>query len=395
MSKLRKITYYFCLCLLVFLLAISVQVPFGTIFSLPDNVILSYSDIELINEKDIFSKLISLSVKDNVLPTINNDEEDEIIVQFKLFDLIPIRSQKVKLMSEDEVLASGEIVGMQMKTDGFIVIESDNENILKGDILKAINDIPLDDFEQVENILLNIKSNTYVSLTLIRDNQTVIEQIMPHYDAVTDSYKLGLWVKDSMGGIGTLTFVKDDNRFGSLGHPISESDTNTIISVKNGDVYSCNVMGVNKSKGNVPGEIRALYLAKDSQGRVDKNCEFGVYGWLNEDSLLLLKGKSYKVGGRLTVTPGKAKILSNIDGEGIEEYDIEIIKTNYQNYSNEKGMVLRVTDKKLIEKTGGIVQGMSGSPIIQNDKIVGAVTHVFLNDSTKGYGVYIDWMMLE
>ena len=395
MSKIKKIAYYFTFFVLVILLVISIQVPFGTIFSLPVEVVLSYSDIDLINEKDIFGNMVSLRIKDNVLPTASGDGQDEIIVQFKLFDLIPIRSQKVKLLSEDEVLASGEIVGMQMKTDGFVVLESDNDNILKGDILTEINGIKLDNFEQVEDIMLNIEKDSYVMLTIIRNNQSVIEQVLPKYDVVTDTYKLGLWVKDSMGGIGTLTFVKPDNRFGSLGHPISEMDTNGIINVKDGDVYSCNVMGVNKGKGNIPGEIRALYLAKDSQGRVDKNCEFGVYGWLNEDSSLLLKGQNYKVGGRLTVTPGKAKILSNIDGKGIKEYDIEIIKTNYQNYSNEKGMVLRVTDKDLIDVTGGIVQGMSGSPIIQNNKIVGAVTHVFLNDPTKGYGVYLDWMLLE
>lgn len=395
MSKIKKIAYYFTFFVLVILLVISIQVPFGTIFSLPVEVVLSYSDIDLINEKDIFGNMVSLRIKDNVLPTASGDGKDEIIVQFKLFDLIPIRSQKVKLLSEDEVLASGEIVGMQMKTDGFVVLESDNDNILKGDILTEINGIKLDNFEQVEDIMFNIEKDSYVMLTIIRNNQSVIEQVLPKYDVVTDTYKLGLWVKDSMGGIGTLTFVKPDNRFGSLGHPISEMDTNGIINVKDGDVYSCNVMGVNKGKGNIPGEIRALYLAKDSQGRVDKNCEFGVYGWLNEDSSLLLKGQNYKVGGRLTVTPGKAKILSNIDGKGIKEYDIEIIKTNYQNYSNEKGMVLRVTDKDLIDVTGGIVQGMSGSPIIQNNKIVGAVTHVFLNDPTKGYGVYLDWMLLE
>lgn len=391
-------TKKFCICLiflfLIFLLTITVQVPFGTIFSLPQDVYLSYSDIDLINSQNFFGSAITLDVKDDVLSASNEDNK-EIYVEFKLFDLIPIKTQKVKLLSENEVIASGEIVGMNMKTKGLIVISSDIEQIYKGDIIQMINDDEVLSFEQVEELLSNINSEESITLSILRDKNNIKVSVTPKYNAVTDSYKLGVWVKDNMGGIGTLTFIKSDNRFGSLGHPISESDSSSVIDVVGGDIYSCNIMGVNKSQNNVPGEIRALFLAKDSQGSVDKNCEFGVYGWLNEDSNLINNGQEYKIGGRLTVRPGKAKILSNIDGTGVKEYDIEIIKTNYQSTSNDKGMIIRVKDKDLIEKTGGIVQGMSGSPIIQNNKIVGAVTHVFLNDSTKGYGVYLDWMLLE
>ena len=391
-------TKKFCICLiflfLIFLLTITVQVPFGTIFSLPQDVYLSYSDIDLINSQNFFGSAITLDVKDDVLSASNEDNK-EIYVEFKLFDLIPIKTQKVKLLSENEVIASGEIVGMNMKIKGLIVISSDIEQIYKGDIIQMINDDEVLSFEQVEELLSNINSEESITLSILRDKNNIKVSVTPKYNAVTDSYKLGVWVKDNMGGIGTLTFIKSDNRFGSLGHPISESDSSSVIDVVGGDIYSCNIMGVNKSQNNVPGEIRALFLAKDSQGSVDKNCEFGVYGWLNEDSNLINNGQEYKIGGRLTVRPGKAKILSNIDGTGVKEYDIEIIKTNYQSTSNDKGMIIRVKDKDLIEKTGGIVQGMSGSPIIQNNKIVGAVTHVFLNDSTKGYGVYLDWMLLE
>ena len=355
---------------------------------------MSYIDIDLINSQNFFGSAITLDVKDDVLSASNEDNK-EIYVEFKLFDLIPIKTQKVKLLSENEVIASGEIVGMNMKTKGLIVISSDIEQIYKGDIIQTINDDEVLSFEQVEELLSNINSEESITLSILRDKNNIKVSVTPKYNAVTDSYKLGVWVKDNMGGIGTLTFIKSDNRFGSLGHPISESDSSSVIDVVGGDIYSCNIMGVNKSQNNVPGEIRALFLAKDSQGSVDKNCEFGVYGWLNEDSNLINNGQEYKIGGRLTVRPGKAKILSNIDGTGVKEYDIEIIKTNYQSTSNDKGMIIRVKDKDLIEKTGGIVQGMSGSPIIQNNKIVGAVTHVFLNDSTKGYGVYLDWMLLE
>ena len=203
-----------------------------------------------------------------------------------------------------------------------------------------------------------------------------------------------MWVRDHASGIGTLTYINSKNRFGALGHPICDSDTKSVISLKDGQLYNCSVLGVNKGSSGAPGELKGLFMqGKNTQGVIEKNNNYGVFGTIYNDSNFLKKYKEIEIGSRISVKPGKAKIKCCLDGNNVEEFDIEIIKTNYQNYSNGKSMVIRVTDKNLISRTGGIVQGMSGSPIIQNGKLVGAVTHVFVNDPTKGYGIYAEWML--
>ena len=196
-------------------------------------------------------------------------------------------------------------------------------------------------------------------------------------------------------GVGTLTFYNDTTkRFGSLGHAITNSSNKNNIEIAEGDIYNCRVIGVKVGYNGVAGELLGTFsLNQESIGNVDKNCDFGVYGYITNEKSIINNKIPIELGGRVSVKPGKAKILSCIDGENIEEFDIEIIKTNYQKSESEKSMVIRVIDKVLLTKTGGIVQGMSGSPIIQDGKLIGAVTHVFLNDASKGFGLYIDWMI--
>ena len=203
-----------------------------------------------------------------------------------------------------------------------------------------------------------------------------------------------VWVKEDAVGIGTLTFINaTTKRFGSLGHSINDSETNECIKVSGGNIYKGRILGVKKGRSGEAGELKGTFSREDVVGSVDKNCEFGVYGFVNDVETFTASKTSIDVGGRLSAKPGKAKILSCLNGQDIEEFDIEIIKTNFQSSCNEKSMVLRVVDEDLISKTGGIVQGMSGSPIIQDGKLIGAVTHVFVNDATKGFGIYIDWML--
>ena len=160
-----------------------------------------------------------------------------------------------------------------------------------------------------------------------------------------------------------------------------------------GNIYSSSILGVKKGVSGKAGELMGTFSRENVVGSVDKNCEYGVYGYMNDVNEAIKSKTSIEIGGRLTAKPGRAKILSCINGTDIEEFDIEIIKTNFQNSYNQKSMVLRVIDKDLISRTGGIVQGMSGSPIIQDGKLIGAVTHVFVNDATKGFGLYLDWML--
>ena len=233
-----------------------------------------------------------------------------------------------------------------------------------------------------------------MSLKVRRNGEICDMSISPALDSITNTYKLGLWVKEDAVGIGTLSFVNaTTKRFGSLGHSINDSETNEIIDVSGGNIYESKILGIKKGKSGKAGELMGTFSREHVIGSVDKNCEFGVYGFVDDVSTFTVNKTSIDIGGRLSAKPGKAQILSSLDGDEIKAYDIEIIKTNFQQSCNEKSMVIRVTDKELIEKTGGIVQGMSGSPIIQNGKLIGAVTHVFINDATKGFGIYIDWML--
>jgi stage IV sporulation protein B len=191
-----------------------------------------------------------------------------------------------------------------------------------------------------------------------------------------------------------LTYVECENlRFGALGHPITDYETGAIIPAKSGKIFTCSVVGLNKGEKGSPGEIKGVFMqGQNSKGTVDNNTQFGVFGTITEKEKIIDTNKVADVGSRLTMKPGKATLISSISGVS-EEYEIEIIKANYQPSSSDKSFVFRVTDARLLELTGGIIQGMSGSPILQNGKIVGAVTHVFVSDPTKGYGVYVDWMI--
>ena len=174
---------------------------------------------------------------------------------------------------------------------------------------------------------------------------------------------------------------------------ITDYETGAFVPAKSGKVYPCNVVGLEKGEKGSPGEIKGVFMqGKSQKGTIEKNTEFGVFGNITDKSKIIDLNKTAEVASRLTMKPGKATLISSISGVS-EEYEIEIIKANYQPSSSDKSFVFRVTDKRLLNLTGGIIQGMSGSPIMQNGKVVGAVTHVFVSDPTKGYGVYIDWML--
>ncbi|HBP43252.1 MAG TPA: SpoIVB peptidase [Clostridiales bacterium] len=376
-----------------------------------------YRDIMLLNDNDYitqeeYNKLLASTgfVKaKSVFAGGNEDLINEYVIKFKLFNLFNIKNLKVNVVKSDEVLLGGDCIGLNLKSKGVIIVGSNyiitkNGNINpmqesglnNGDIILKLNDENINSLDDIKKVLDNSNGDS-LTVTAKRDGNIFTTSIKPQWDIQTRSYKLGIWIRDDAMGVGTLTFVNPDNhRFASLGHAITDSDTNQIFEVSNGEVYKANVVGVKKGKRGSPGEILGFFMqGRDEQGTVDKNCDYGVYGYLNPDSLLVLGKSRIKVGGKLTAKPGKASILCCVDGETIEEYSIELIKTNYQIGAKSKNMVIKITDPRLIEKTGGIIQGMSGSPIIQDGKLIGAVTHVFVNDATKGFGLYLDFMINE
>ena len=230
-------------------------------------------------------------------------------------------------------------------------------------------------------------------MEIIRKNEKITKKIQCAKEQ--DAYKIGLWVRDSTAGVGTLTFYdKESGKYGAIGHPITDSETEKILSIKNGDLLNSSIISIKKGvKGN-PGELRGIFQEEESPiGKIEKNTQCGIFGEGNKSVCKYLEHKPMHVATRDEIETGKATILTTIDEDGPSEYEIEIVKLFQQDEPGPKSMIIKITDENLLSKTGGIVQGMSGSPIIQNDKIIGAVTHVLINKPDVGYGIYIDWML--
>lgn len=228
-----------------------------------------------------------------------------------------------------------------------------------------------------------------------RGNKVAALTVKPIKSVEDNKYHVGMWVRDSTAGIGTLTFYDPkSNGFGALGHGITDIDTGALMPVENGEIVESNILTIIKGRSGNPGELKGVLIEEKRElGLIKINSPYGIYGTLNKDALGKFPNKLYPVGLRSDVEVGRATILANIDGKTIEEYEIEIQKISKNTTNRQKGMVIRIKDSRLLEQTGGIVQGMSGSPIIQNGKLIGAVTHVLVNDPTRGYGIFIENML--
>ena len=311
------------------------------------------------------------------------------------------KEKKPVLNEKIMVYLGGYPLGFTFKCNGVLVVAISNENttnLLEGDIIKKIENFDVFSVDDISDVLNNkVKSSNEVSLTIIRKGEQQFAKIKPIFDDMTKEYKLGLWIRDDAAGVGTITYIRKDNfRFGALGHPVCDIDTGSIMPVSTGNIFKCNIVGFNKGEKNNPGELKGLFLRNGSIfGSLDKNYKSGVYGTFNKEKIDLVEERLVEVADRSEIKSGKATIRCTIDGYEPQEYEIEIVKTYFQTGRDTKSMFIRVTDEELLKRTGGIVQGMSGSPIIQNGKLVGAVTHVFVSDPTKGYGIFADLMINE
>lgn len=260
-----------------------------------------------------------------------------------------------------------------------------NAGVRSGDIIVTVNGRKIYNVKELNDV---VQSSDEIVLS-VRRGETIFDiVIQPAYDLIFNQKKLGFNVKTDLMGIGTLTYVTRERRFGALGHVLSDA-FNISNAYQSGFIYDCFVTGYNVATEEKPGEIRGKIKIDERIGTFDKNLFCGIFGQMDKE----IDHKIYPVGHRSEVNPGKAQIYTTINGQTPEYYEIEIIKAVKQDKPSDKSMVIRVIDKELKKTTGGILQGMSGSPIVQNGKIIGAVTHVFTVDSTKGYGIYLDWMM--
>ena len=379
----------------VFLLIFNTIPSISEVFEFPETMRLSCSDLDNINIKNI-----SIAEVGDTAAAATNTHTSKCKLKFKLFNFLPIRTVSAEIEPERKVFLGGFPTGVSLKINGVVVVQKveidtfagkvkPNSDIIDGDVIIEINGKKVLYVSDITEIMQNFTENDrIVEMIVLRNGCETKITAYPVIENLTGYYRLGLAVKETVDGIGTVSFIKADGRFACLGHPISGNENNGVLPCYGGNIYDCKILGYTKGGRGVAGELKGAFANTSAPiGRVETNNNFGVYGTVNKN----LSTELIDVGSRHLVKVGKAQILTTVNDKPTY-YDIEIIKTNIQNFPSEKGMIIRVTDKNLLSTTGGILQGMSGSPIIQDNKIVGAVTHVFLSDPTKGYGIYIDWM---
>lgn len=329
-------------------------------------------------------------------------------IQIKLLGLIPIKSIPVSKIDDLEVYPGGSTVGIKLSTKGVLVVghsEIDTEEgplespagsygIELGDVIVKINGEEIENSRDLAKKVKDLNCKN-INIEFLRNEKIHKKEI--NLERENEEYKLGLWVRDSTAGIGTLTFYDENSKtFGALGHPITDGDTNRPFTIKNGDLLNSTVISIRKGEKGVPGELKGLFInEKNSIAKIYKNTEAGIFGSLTSSFKENNNISPMKVGFRNEIKEGYAQIITTIDEGNPKFYDIEIVKLLEQDEPGPKSMVIKITDEELLQKTGGIVQGMSGSPIIQDNKIIGAVTHVLINKPDVGYGIYIEWMLKE
>ncbi|MGN0788130.1 MAG: SpoIVB peptidase [Candidatus Onthoplasma sp.] len=403
-----KKLFFISLCLCLALIGVAFIMPeIKKVENLPDNMIVTYKDIDEANKTNEYSPIINLELPKNI-DVATNGELTNTTMSVKLFNLFTIKKVNVRLLVDTDVYVGGETVGFNLFSEGVICVGSNaiatqyglkepikESGIKEGDAIIKIEGETIENITDVDRIINKPENcDRELEITIKRNDELIQETITPVYDINSQKYKLGLWVRNNASGVGTLTYVKQSNfRFGAVGHPIVDSSLGNNFEVESGNIYKCSLLGIKKGEKNNPGEIRSsINLSDDAIGYADTNCKYGVYGNILNKGIIDAE-RTATLGGRLSVKLGDAKIYCSIDNDGVKAYDIKIIKANKQDTADDKSMIIKVTDPELLEKTGGIIQGMSGSPIVQNGRVVGAVTHVLVGDPTRGYGVYVDWMM--
>ena len=316
----------------------------------------------------------------------------------------------VSVLPKVEVIPGGDCIGVKLYSKGVLIIgeskiqgvdgnfyKAYEEGTFKaGDILLKINDYEIENSNEVETIIENIKDKE-VTITYERDGEEKTKNITPIKCIDDGKYKIGLWIRDGAMGVGTLTFYSPEySKFAALGHGISDEDSKSLIKLENGSIYGANVLSVNKGRSEAPGEIKGYLDDGEEIGTITVNSNNGIYGDINEYNTNIITRERIPVASRNEIEVGPATIQCTVDqSQEIKSYDIEIVKISNSVSNDSKGMIIKVTDEDLISKTGGIVQGMSGSPIIQKGKLVGAVTHVYVSQPTKGYAIFADTMINE
>ncbi len=363
------------------------------------------SEVSLGNPSNIPSNQIRLSGNQSF--QMLGTKEGSYQMEVRLFGLLKVKEVQVDVVNENYAIPCGTPVGIYLKSKGVLVIGTGTLTgadgmslepaygvLRSGDYIEAINGKPLSRKEELVEAV-NRSGPEKVTLDIRRGQEQMTVSMNPVEDS-DGNYKLGAWVRDDTQGIGTMTYLDLNGKFGALGHGISDSDTGDVVEIEDGALYETQIMGIEKGSSGKPGVMSGvIYYGPGSQlGEIDANTETGIFGTAGEGLRARISSISspIPIGYRQDVRPGPALLRSSVSGE-VKDYQIEIRKVDYSTGHRTKSIVFEVVDEELLSLTGGVIQGMSGSPILQNGKLVGAVTHVFVQDSTKGYGIFIENML--
>jgi len=381
----------------VFLFVVTMFLQGGVCFlkgTLPDSFLIYDGDTIA------FSNIIPITAQ-NVQAVYNSGDEKankgSYITKLRMFGIIPVKNAEVKVIDRLQVVLSGRIFGIKIFTDGVMVVSvsdiptekglcspAKTAGLVKGDIIVSLNGAEVYTNEEVAKIF---ETGKKAQALINRDGTLIDKEITPVFDIKEQKYRTGMWVRDSTAGIGTMTFyMPDSGIFAGLGHAVCDIETGEPIPINSGEIVDAKIISIDKSKNGAAGELCASFVSQRT-GFIDKNSLEGVYGIYD----FFEKQETVFIELSQNVKQGEAKILTTIDENGPQYFSCQIEQTNMGSSDN-RDMIIRITDKSLLEKTGGIVQGMSGSPILQNGRLVGAITHVFVNDPKKGYGIFAEKM---
>ncbi len=360
-------------------------------------------DVISVNDLSVPSNEIKLDL--NKPFTIQSSKTGKFHMNLKLFGLINFKKVSVDVIEDSELIPCGSPIGIYVETNGILVLGSGRitgndglnyepiSNKLKsGDYILQINSTPVKNKSDFINEIQKCDGKD-IDLLVRRNEEDITVRISPVKTAGGD-YKIGAWIRDNTQGIGTLTFVTTDGQFGALGHGITDIDTGLLMEIKDGSIYDADIMSIVPGVQGTPGELIGMIRqsSKYEIGSIRANTYQGIFGTIKNTHESLINQKPLEIGLKQEVKLGKAFVRCTVEDK-VQDYEIQIENIDISNSNHSKGLVIRITDDKLLKLTGGIVQGMSGSPIIQNNKIIGAVTHVFIQDSTKGYGTFIENMV--
>lgn len=349
---------------------------------------------------------MSLNMLNSFTLYSGEQKDSHVNLNIKMFGLIPIKTIMLNIVPDKKVIPCGNSIGVRIHTEGVLVVGTTkvfaydgkyyepfkSSGIEIGDYIIKLNDTKISNINQVTSIME--KTSGKQLKIQIKRGAVLYDTVVNPCKSKDGKYRIGVWLRDSTAGIGTMTFFDNKNGiFGALGHGITDVDSGTLMSINNGEIVSSYIISVKKGyKGN-PGELKGALIESKGKGKIIQNTDFGIYGKINSASSIVPRNKPISIALRNDIKEGPAQIITSINGCNINVYNVDIQKVFRQSTDSTKNMIIKITDERLLNLTGGIVQGMSGSPIIQNGKLIGAVTHVLINDPTRGYGVFIESMI--